>query len=642
MHSLFAICQEFTSKPFCINRGFGVIAVLASTLCAAPTVYKDLQPQYNSRTSTIMLRQVDVPTRAALDLAAWYDNSLFATPGQMDSATNNITTLVALNGLVDPNRIARVEVDLAKTGLTPKDFQSTLSYPALKRACAMELHWDSLARVQEVVAKAQGLQAVRVVLQGSEAIWVELEVQKGFMVPNAKKNIYGTQVIYVQLAKSLVQQGLPAFNKWKDLYVNQKLDSARVLEWAQVLASYWYPSLNTDLVWDLPKNEPTIVIRGNPLGIPHFTKLSVKGLGPVAQRGGSATVAGTIANKMADRSLPQNFVQNNERIAAELNAHGGSFNAWDSSLIQLHKRWQHLLDSVPATQMGLEGKRNWLFFRRSLLASIAGDLSAQKPGVAPIAPLIDFKGRLEANEVNMLFIPVPTKEEIMPELVPGGDSSLIGKIVHPYGRKFILDAQEEGMEIVDLLPPLLAERAADAKAAEPLFQKDDTHWTRRGMLVAAQVIADRIKQYSWYNEAKPDTKRFTMRDTIFTRLGDIVERMPESKQSVYPAATLACSRVYANGVPYAGPKGAPIILVGDSFTGVMESVDCRNGGLGAHIARLTGLDVEVITSWGGGPNVRQKLLQARKAQLAQARLVIYVMTARDLYQYPDGWDELAQ
>jgi alginate O-acetyltransferase complex protein AlgJ len=247
---------------------------------------------------------------------------------------------------------------------------------------------------------------------------------------------------------------------------------------------------------------------------------------------------------------------------------------------------------------------------------------------------------LEAAEVNMLFVPVPTKVELYAELLPGGDSSLLGKILNPWNRRFVQDAQEQGMEIMDLLPPFLASRQMEKKTDEPLYQKDDTHWTRRGMLIAAERIAKRIQQYSWYADLKPNLKRLESRDTIFTRLGDIVERLPAQEQVLFPPMKLNGSRVYLAGKPYQGGKGAPIILIGDSFTGVMESVDCRNGGVGAHIARLTGLDVEVITSWGGGPNVRAKFLKARKAQLAQARLVIYMMTARDLYHYPDGWEPL--
>jgi hypothetical protein len=46
-------------------------------------------------------------------------------------------------------------------------------------------------------------------------------------------------------------------------------------------------------------------------------------------------------------------------------------------------------------------------------------------------------------------------------------------------------------------------------------------------------------------------------------------------------------------------------------------------------------------SWGGGPNVRHKLLRRGVDALARKRLVIWMMTARDLYHYWEDWEPLA-
>jgi len=70
---------------------------------------------------------------------------------------------------------------------------------------------------------------------------------------------------------------------------------------------------------------------------------------------------------------------------------------------------------------------------------------------------------------------------------------------------------------------------------------------------------------------------------------------------------------------------------------VFELVDCKASGVGAHIAATTGIPVDIITSWGGGPLVRDKMLRARKNFLNKKRLVVYMMVARDLYNYSQGW-----
>ena len=43
-------------------------------------------------------------------------------------------------------------------------------------------------------------------------------------------------------------------------------------------------------------------------------------------------------------------------------------------------------------------------------------------------------------------------------------------------------------------------------------------------------------------------------------------------------------------------------------------------------------------SYGGGPNVRAKLLRRGEAGLGTKKLVVWMMTARDLYDFADGWE----
>ena len=90
--------------------------------------------------------------------------------------------------------------------------------------------------------------------------------------------------------------------------------------------------------------------------------------------------------------------------------------------------------------------------------------------------------------------------------------------------------------------------------------------------------------------------------------------------------------------PYGGSKESPIMLIGDSFTGVFESIDCKSAGVGANIAAQNGVSVEIITSWGGGPLIRKKAMSARANYLPQKKVVVYMMTMRDLYNYAGGWE----
>jgi hypothetical protein len=92
--------------------------------------------------------------------------------------------------------------------------------------------------------------------------------------------------------------------------------------------------------------------------------------------------------------------------------------------------------------------------------------------------------------------------------------------------------------------------------------------------------------------------------------------------------------------PYSDDPASPIVLLGDSFTAVYQLMDAEHAGVSAHVARGIGYPLDLVMSYGGGPNVRQKLLRGGWEALSGKRLVIWMMTARDLYDYWEDWESL--
>ena len=91
---------------------------------------------------------------------------------------------------------------------------------------------------------------------------------------------------------------------------------------------------------------------------------------------------------------------------------------------------------------------------------------------------------------------------------------------------------------------------------------------------------------------------------------------------------------------YVDDADSPIVVLGDSFTGVYELMDAEHAGLSAHIAKDVAYPVDLVMSYGGGPNVRNKLMRRGAAALESKKLVVWVMTARDLYNYWEDWEPL--
>ena len=75
----------------------------------------------------------------------------------------------------------------------------------------------------------------------------------------------------------------------------------------------------------------------------------------------------------------------------------------------------------------------------------------------------------------------------------------------------------------------------------------------------------------------------------------------------------------ANGELYDDVPESPITILGDSFTGVYQRTFCRNAGVSAHIALELQTPVDLVMSYGGGPNVRKRLLRRGADKLGEER-----------------------
>jgi hypothetical protein len=343
-----------------------------------------------------------------------------------------------------------------------------------------------------------------------------------------------------------------------------------------------------------------------------------------------------------DTTVSTNAQENKKRFAEELKAHGGSYEAWARQNETIMGAMGEILQKLPEEQMGFEGKGDWVFFRKTMEYLTGGDLAKQPKEKNPLPHLVEFQQYLHEHDVNMLYVVIPTKAEVYYEKLSARMPAEQDAIVNPYLRKFLHEVQEAGIEVIDLLPHLLAAKVEDTASEEHLYQHQDTHWTNRGLQIAATLVADRIREYAWYDELEKQRVEYTVRDTTFSRQGDIVDKLPEDVRGKYPAVTLEAQRVYTpDGAPNKPNSAtAPVMVIGDSFTGVFELVDCKSAGVGSHIGAKTQLPVDIITSWGGGPLVRRKMLRGRKDDLGHKRVVVYVMVARDLYNYAQSWEPL--
>jgi SGNH hydrolase-like domain, acetyltransferase AlgX len=630
-----------------------------------------LNPDYQRQKSAVLVRKIDRPTRANLDFAAYHANFMIAEPPPEDQRqTGGVPKYDPANvfrGLIAGDSLTG---SIAATPLTKEERARPLAAAPLaqwlserdaKLAGGLE---DLLSAVRE---ENWGLgagpplprqQATELFLHqpaGKPAeLWVRIEFAPWFHgfsdLPDEDED--GSPEIYGRAKPGVLDD--QALALVRDDYAGKVLAANEVHSWAHKLASYWYPSYNTDLATSGPswpddqtegpvKSElgvlkleaPTVVMRGKPQGQPTYNVFVVAGIAP--KDGGGNTVKTAGGHKLGKSKPSADPAPVIKGIEGELAAAGGSWERWQKQVAPFQAAVRKKLKSAPPAIKALPGQDGFLFYRASLDYVVGGDLEKQPRKKNPVPVIKQWKTFLAGQGVDFLFVPVPTKAEIFPDKLDPAGASLKGKVVNPQARKLLHSLSKAGVEVVDLWTPFLKARS-EAGESE-LFQRQDTHWTSRGLELAASVIAERIARYPWAKQLP--RQKLTTRPANFARHGDLVSRLRESdRKGLKPEALVGQQVLTAHGKPYDDDPESPVVVLGDSFTGVYQLTDCEHAGLSAHLARALGHPVDLVMSYGGGPNVRHKLMRRGAADIASKRLVIWVMTARDLYNYWEDWEPL--
>jgi len=332
---------------------------------------------------------------------------------------------------------------------------------------------------------------------------------------------------------------------------------------------------------------------------------------------------------------------NDENIArwrAELARWGGAggWAAWQESLAPFQKDARKLLADRPAAMKGIVGRDGFLFLRTAIDYLLGGDITQQPSAERNPFPVVKaYAEALEARGMHLLFCPIPVKASVYPEKV--SKDAPADRHVNPFQRKLLLELAEAGVESIDLLPVFLK---AKAEKSDLLYQPQDTHWTHRALRLSARALAERIKQEPWYAETVRVPVQYTLKEVAFTREGDITRILPEEVALEYEPAELTAQQVVRpDGSFYKDDKTSPVLLLGDSYAGVLHYEDCRHAGISALLAYELGTPVDLIVGQGMGPKVWKKLRRSHSGRsLGSKKVVIWIMSARDLYNYRDPWE----
>jgi alginate O-acetyltransferase complex protein AlgJ len=628
---------------------------------------------YNRQSSRVLIRRITKPTRSNMDFAAYAENVMLYDSIDVVPKLLKEKTLKALhfNHILDSTTITNT---LDDTPLLQSEKEAPMHWAGLKQYL---LNWNFgksysfIEACDSISLEKWGDDDIYQSLQqvthmyfhknsvGKYDIWAMIEFKpwaKGIGFLGDENNDQFPE-LFAKLKDQCISDEL--LHRILSDYYQKFLNHEEIITWANELASFWYPTYNTDIAHDQinaywPTNEteqdvvkeldgltiknPSVVIKGKPFGKPIYNVFLVDKIESDKMNTtifpGQNEFHRTIVDEKVKKEKCQQCIHS---IEGEVNRYGGgSFPIWSSYFQNMYKYIRDCWSAKPKEVNGIEGSEGVLFFRKSFDYITGGDIQNQKELKNPFPSILALNNRLKEKGVDFIFIPIPTKEEVYPEYIFKSMPENGGRFINPYGRKFIKELCEAGIEVIDLLPEFISVKDSLKKENKFLYQKQDTHWTTDGIELTARLISDRIQQYRWY--ASVPKKEYKIQESNFQQIGDIVSRLDKARQSNYKTQTLLARQIVgADGVFYEDEKYSPVLMMGDSFLGVYQRTGCKSAGVSAHVAYNVKFPIYVSMIYGGGADMIDRIKRMGSDGLKRTKLIIWVMTARNLYDYYNEW-----
>lgn len=655
-----------------VAMGFLVAGCQVEEKKSAEPAVTTLNAKYNRLHSHVLVRRIKIPTEANLDFAAYSKNVMLADP---EWKAVQLPAKLTLAGVTFGNLLQDIKPILDFTPLTDAEKANPMAWtPVLEhllkwnfeKASGLANAYANVAAekwgdTSDLAQPYQEFGAIYIHKKGTvKEVWVEMEFKpwlNSFLDGIQDQDRDGYPEVVARLDSRVFTQEMA--DAISGDYASKLLTEPQVIDWARNLASRWYPSFNTDIMslktgsaWpyeDTPADtkkemagtwvsNPLFILQGHPFADTLFNAFEVEGMGTAKTETEKRQEGKPIARGL-DKGLTERLEAISAKIEKEKTIHGnGDWQKWVRKLAPFHADLRKFAAQEPAEILGLTAPDRFLVFRREVEYLLAPDWTTPGASQSPVPAIAAFKDYLAAQGIDFLFVPIPTKLDIYPEYLAPKTDTLPGRIPQPLFRKLIKDLADARVESLDLMEPFLKIKAASESGKRSLYQRQDTHWSTVGLEAAAQMVAERIKNYSWYGSVYRDKREYKIRDTVFENLGDIQARLSDSKKAkVAPESLIGHLVVDSQGLLYEDSDSSAVLVLGDSYTGVYQTVGCRNAGVTAHLARSLGGPVDLIMGWGGGPEAPGKLKKRGEEYLHSKRLVVWMMSARDLFVYPGGW-----
>ena len=313
--------------------------------------------------------------------------------------------------------------------------------------------------------------------------------------------------------------------------------------------------------------------------------------------------------------------------------------------------------------LAVAGRDGWLFLGPELRhmgvgrfwgEGAATESQSSRPESAdPLPAILDFKAQLDRAGIELLLVPVPPKAVIFPDKISAkvtSDKAAPTRFDLAH-REFYDLLRQSGVAVLDLTPIFLAKRADADADVDPVYCKQDTHWSGRGCVLAARAIARAIADRPWLRAA-PKLKLAQSWKRVAIE-GDLRQGLNQSalKREALPLRFIGTPASTYNGAsttlkPVATDQSSPVLLLGDSHNLVFHAGDdmhARGAGLPDQLALELGFAVDLIAVRGSGATPSRATLmrrvRANAGYLGRKKLVVWCFSAREFSESP-RWPKL--
>ena len=299
----------------------------------------------------------------------------------------------------------------------------------------------------------------------------------------------------------------------------------------------------------------------------------------------------------------------------------------------------------------VQGADGWLFLPAELrhvsVGKFWGEEAAKVSKAAtpenadPLPAILDFKRQLDAANIELILVPVPSKAFVYPEALTGGNSTGPAPArVDTLHQQFYDELRKNGVTVIDLLPDFLAQRNGPGG---PVFCKTDTHWSGAGIQIASAKIAALLADKPWLKEAAKTKTAAAIRPLEIT--GDLKGMLGSADKETLSLRFVGTEES-GGTTPVLPDRKSPFVLLGDSHTLVFQAggdMLASGAGLADQLLHDLGIPVDLIGVRGSGATpARVNLMRRARGDagyLAGKKAVIWCFTVREFTE-GSGWSKV--